>query len=76
MRVRGETITMRNFSPRQLLVLLPYDLRAFFTGAATVLALLPCVAPVPLSSCPKTFLFLLSNPLLPVVLHTLILSEV
>lgn len=46
--VRGETITMGNFSPRQLLVLLPYQLRAFFTGAA-----LCC--PASLSSCPKPF---------------------
>lgn len=35
MCVRGETITVGNFSPRELLVLLPYHLRAFFTGAAT-----------------------------------------
>lgn len=54
---RGEFLS----SPRQLLVLLPYNLRAFSTGAATALALLPCAVPASLSSCPKPFLSPLSN---------------
>lgn len=51
MCVRGETITMGNFSPHP-----DSSWTCFLTTSEHFSLVLPCAAPAPLSSCPKPFL--------------------